>query len=138
MKKLLKAEEIKTLFVVDATAYDKDMFEQLIIAAKRSSFWGASTDADITITHCDTVGGTYEAYDVINVAPGAGEVVQFEVNLVGVKQFFKIGIEKIATDPILDVVGILADDRYVEEATSLDLVVNPTPRAVLSLDSYEI
>lgn len=138
MKKLLKAEEIKTLFVVDGTAYDKDMFEQLIIAAKRSAEWGASTDADITITHCDTVDGTYVAFDTINVAPAASEVVQFEVNLVAVKQFFKIGIEKIVADPILDVVGILADDRYVEEATSLDLVVDPTPRTVLSLDSYVI
>lgn len=138
MKKLLKAEDIQTLFVEDATAYSKGMFEQLIIAAKRSANWGASTDGDITITHCDTSGGIYEAFDVINVAPGAGEVVEVEVNLVAMKQFFKLTIEKIVTDPILDLVAIFADARVIEAVVSLETPTNPTPRPVKALDSYVI
>lgn len=138
MKKLLKAQDIKTLFIVDDTAYPKETFEQMILAAKRSANWGASTDADLTITHCDTIDGQFVAFDVINVIPPVSGVAQVEVNLVAMKDYFKISIEEDGGNDIVDVVAILADDRLIAEAVSAELPVNVTPRSTLSLDAFEI
>lgn len=138
MKKILKAQDISVVFVTDDAAMDKGAFEQLILACKRSANWGVSTDADLTITHCDTVDGTYTAFATINVAPGATGTVLEEVNLVAMKQFFKISIEEATGNDIVDVVAIFADDRLVDTADVLPLVVNPTPRDTLSLNAYNI
>lgn len=124
MKKLLKADEIKLFAVADGAALAKGRYAQLILAAKRAAVWAAETDADIVITHCATVGGTYTAFKTFNVAPGASDSVQFQVDLVGVKDFFKITLEKNATPAvILDVIGAFADSEDVDTADVEELPV---------------
>lgn len=131
MKKMLKADEIKIFSIASGVAVAKADYEQLILAVQRSAVWAAETDADVTITHSDASNGTFTAFKVINVAPGAGESVQFQVNLVGVKDFFKITFEQNATPADL-LVGdaVLADDRDVDTADVEELpvpaVIHPT------------
>jgi hypothetical protein len=139
MKKFLKAQDIKVEFIVSADVYDKAAFEQLILVSKRSLGWGVNTNADLIITHCDTDDGSFVAFKTIYVAPGATGTVLDEVNLVAMKQFFKIGIEADGPAALVEVVAIFTDNRLVNTAEDvLPLVVNPTPTDTLVLNSFSI
>lgn len=130
MKKLLKADEIKIFTVVNGTAVAKEDYAQLILAAKRSAVWDAETSATITITHSATVGGTYTTFKEFDLAVGASEILQFQVNLVGVLDFFKVVIEQNATPAdLLNVNAVLADDSDVDTADVEDL---PVPAVIHS------
>lgn len=124
MKKLLKADEIKIFSITAGAAVAKADYEQLILAISRSAVWAAETDADVIITTCATSGGTYAPFKTINVAPGAGEIVQFQVNLVGALDYIKIAFEQNATPADL-LVGdaVLADKRDVDTADVEELPV---------------
>lgn len=134
MKKLLKADDISILSVTSGTAIAKEDYEQMIIAASRSAAWVAETEADIVMTHCDTVGGSYTAFKTFTVAPGASEIVQFQVDLVGVKDFFKLASEQnITPADLLHMDVVLADKRDIDTADVEDLPVPAVIHSTLSL-----
>ena len=141
MNKVLKADDIKVLLIASGTAYPKEVFEQMIVAFQRGAGWTDETTADIVITHCDTSGGQYVAFDTLTVdVPGAGAVGQVEVDLVAMKDYFKFTLEVdggTPTELILDVIAVLADSRNVDTATSKELP-DGTPRAVLSESFYNL
>ena len=128
MKKLLKADEIKLFAVSDDVAFDKENYEQLILAVSRSAAWVAEESATLTISHSSTLAGTYVEFKEFTLAPGADEALQFQVNLVGAEQFIKVVSEQNATPAILlDAVAVLADSRDVDTADVEEL---PVPAVV--------
>ena len=128
MKKLLKADEIKLFAVGDSVAFDKENYEQLILAVSRSAAWVAEESATLTISHSSTEGGNYVEFKGFTLAPVADEALQFQVNLVGAEQFIKVVSEQNATPAILlDAVAVLADSRDVDTADVEEL---PVPAVV--------
>lgn len=134
MKKHLKADEIKILSITSGGAVAKGDYEQMIVAVQPSAAWVAEPDADVVITHCDTVGGTYTALRTVNVALAADAHVQFQVDLVGAKKFLKLAFERNATPADL-LVGdlVLADKRDVNVADTEELPIPAIIHPVLDI-----
>lgn len=124
MKKILKADEIKFVFP-GADAIAKADYAQLIVAAKRGAEW-AGTENALAIHHADAADGDFAEFKEFVLAPGASEVVQFQVNLAGVKDFFKF----VADEDVFVIDAILADDADVDAADVEELpvpaVIHPT------------
>lgn len=122
MKKLLKADEIKAFIIEAGAAFAKEDFEQLIVAVSASANVAAETEADVVISHAATVGGNYAEFKSVTVALDAA--AQFQVNLVGAKEFVKIAFEQNGDDEDLLVgAAVLADKRDVAEADVEELPV---------------
>lgn len=128
MKKLLKADEIKLFAINDGVAFDKEVYEQLILAVGRSDAWVAEESATLTISHSSTEDGDYVEFKEFTLAPGEDESLQFQVNLVGAEQFIKIESEQNATPAVLlEGVAVLADSRDVDTA---DVEEMPVPAVI--------
>ena len=134
MKKLLKADEIKLFAINDGVAFDKEVYEQLIIAVGRSAAWVAEESATLTISHSSAVDGDYVEFKEFTLAPGEDESLQFQVNLVGAEQFIKIESEQNATPAVLlEGVAVLADSRDVDTADVEELPVPAVVHDVLDV-----
>lgn len=128
MKKLLKADEIKLFAISDNVAFDKEVYEQLILAVSRSAAWAAEESATLTVSHSSTEGGTYVEFKEFTLAPGVDESLQFQVNLVGTEQFIKIVSQQNGASAILlEGVAVLADSRDVDTA---DVEEQPVPAVI--------
>ena len=83
----------------EGTAIDRQGFLSAILAVKVKTLTGSPTSASVaaSVTHCDTVGGTYEAVTDI-IPPGekasfaieAGGLYQVPVDLLACKRYVKI------------------------------------------------